>query len=313
MTITRREFLAASAALALGSTTKAKAPMLPVVDTHQHLWDFSKLVPPWLKPDDEKNPLAKSHTPTDYAAAIDGLNVVKSVYAEVGVAPADRVKEADYVAGLCAEGKTTMRAAVIGGDVLSPDFPEYIKPYRSHKFIKGIRHMLHVETTPPGTCLKEEFVKSLKLLGELGLSFDLCIRPNELPDMVKLVQACPETKFILDHCGNPSLKFTEKEWETWRKNMAAMAANKNVVCKVSGFIVNAGPMEFTAEQVAPGINGTIEAFGIDRVMFGGDWPVVTRVTSYKGWLTLLREVIANRPEAEQRKLLHDNACRVYGI
>ncbi|MGL6074262.1 MAG: amidohydrolase family protein [Fimbriiglobus sp.] len=312
MTISRREFLAVSA-VALGSSVKASTPMLPVVDTHQHLWDFAKLVPPWLTPGDPKNPLAKSHTPADYAAAIEGLNVVKSVYAEVGVAAADRVKEAEYVAGICAEGKTPMRAAVIGGDVLSEGFPEYIKAYKGHKSIKGIRHMLHVETTPKGTCLQEGFIKSLRLLGELGLSFDLCIRPNELPDMVTLVEKCPDTKFILDHCGNPNPKFTTAEWDTWRKNMASMAAKKNVVCKVSGFVANATPAEFKIELVAPGINGTIEAFGIDRVMFGGDWPVVTKATSYKGWLTMLREVISNRPEADQRKLLHDNACKVYGI
>jgi L-fuconolactonase len=312
MTISRREFLAVSA-VALGSSVKASNSMLPVVDTHQHLWDFAKLVPPWLKPGDPNNPLAKSHTPADYAAAIEGLNVVKSVYAEVGVAAADRVKEAEYVAGICAEGKTPMRAAVIGGDVLSEGFPEYIKAYKGHKYIKGIRHMLHVETTPKGTCLQEGFIKSLRLLGELGLSFDLCIRPNELPDMVTLVEKCPDTKFILDHCGNPNPKFTAAEWDTWRKNMASMAAKKNVVCKVSGFVANATAAEFKTELVAPGINGTIEAFGIDRVMFGGDWPVVTKATSYKGWLTMLREVISNRPEADQRKLLHDNACKVYGI
>jgi L-fuconolactonase len=312
--ITRRQFgTVVAGSLVASGVAHAEKPMLPVVDTHQHLWDFTKLIPPWLKPGEAGNVLAKSHTPDDYAKAIAGQNVVKSVYAEVGVAPADRVKEADYVAGLCADGQTTMKAAVIGGDVLAANFVEYITRYKGHAHIKGIRHMLHVDDTPAGYCLQEKFIKSLQLLGELNLSFDLCIRSQELPDMVKLVTLCPETRFILDHCGNPSIKFTAAEWDGWRKNMASMAAKKNVVCKVSGFIANGGQAPFTPEQVAPAINGTIEAFGVERVMFGGDWPVVTKATSFAGWLTLLRTVIADRPEADQRKILHDNACRVYGI
>jgi L-fuconolactonase len=314
MQVSRREFVASAVGVALSTqVAKAKAPMLPVVDTHQHLWDFTVLTPPWLKPGEAGNVLAKSHTPADYATATEGLNVVKSVYAEVGVAPEDRVKEADYVIGLCEAGKTTMRAAVIGGDVMDAKYRDYISRYKEHKYIKGIRHMLHVDNTPAGFCLQDKFVSGLQFLGECGLSFDLCIRPEELPNVVKLVEKCPDTRFILDHCGNPSPKFTPTEWDTWRKNVALLAAKKNVVCKVSGFIANGGSTPFTPEQLAPGVDGTIEAFGIDRVMFGGDWPVVTKAVTYKTWLTLLLEIIKNRPEADQKKLLHDNACRVYGI
>jgi predicted TIM-barrel fold metal-dependent hydrolase len=48
-------------------------------------------------------------------------------------------------------------------------------------------------------------------------------------------------------------------------------------------------------------------------MFGGDWPVCTLAATYKEWLTALRELIAARPEADQKKLLHDNAAKFYGI
>ncbi|MCB0084569.1 MAG: amidohydrolase family protein [Caldilineaceae bacterium] len=54
-------------------------------------------------------------------------------------------------------------------------------------------------------------------------------------------------------------------------------------------------------------------FGPDRVVFGGDWPVCTLVASYREWATALRAIIADRPEAEQRKLLHDNAARFYSV
>ena len=100
--------------------------------------------------------------------------------------------------------------------------------------MKGIRQVLHVKDTPAGYCLDEKFVKGIQLLGELGLSFDLCVRPAELPDFVKLVDKCPDTRFILDHCGNADLKHTPAEREQWKKDMTEIAKRKNVVGKVSG-------------------------------------------------------------------------------
>ena len=68
-----------------------------------------------------------------------------------------------------------------------------------------------------------------------------------------------------------------------------------------------------AATLAPTVNHCLAVFGPDRVVFGGDWPVCTLVASYREWATALREIIAHRPEAEQRKLLHDNAARFYGV
>jgi len=318
MIIPRRTFLGGLAALALPTPHAKAAPaVLPVIDTHQHLWDLTKLRLSWLKAGDTTNPLAAPHTPTEYAAATAGLNVVKAVYMEVAVVPEDLQKEADFVVGVCESKATPMVAAVIGGAVGTPGFAGYITPYKGHKFVKGVRKTLHGDDTPAGHALREAFTKDVQLLGELGLSFDLCVRPAELPDALKLVAQCPGTRFILDHCGNASPKFTPAEVAAWRKSLDALAAKPNVVCKISGFIVNGGVKKnnvpYEAAELAPVINGTIDAFGVDRVMFGGDWPVVTAVTTYRNWLELLLEVIANRPEAERRRILHDNAVKQYGI
>ena len=318
MTTTRRTFLGGLAALTLPTlSAKAAPPMLPVIDTHQHLWDLTKLRLSWLKAGDKANPLSAPHTPTEYAAATAGLNVVKAVYMEVAVAPEDLQKEADSVVALCESKATPTVAAVIGGAVGTPGFAAYITPYKGHKHVKGVRKTLHGDDTPAGHALKAAFVKDVQLLGDLGLSFDLCVRPAELPDMVKLVTQCPGTRFVLDHCGNASTKFTQAEFAAWRAGMAALAAKPNVVCKLSGFIVNGGKKPdnapYTADELAPVVNGTIDAFGLDRVMFGGDWPVVTMVATSKQWLTVLQEIIANRPEADRRKILHDNAVKQYGL
>jgi predicted TIM-barrel fold metal-dependent hydrolase len=307
----RRTFLAASAGLAGAALSPAKAAaMLPVVDTHQHLWDLTKLTLNWLTPG---HPLAQPFTPVEYAAATKGLNVVKSVYMEVDVVPEMKQAEADYVVGLCEAKSTTMVAAVIGGTVIDDGFKAYVSRYKGSKYVKGVRQVIHADSTPKGYCLQEKFVKGVQLLGELGLSFDICIRPAELPDAATLIDKCPGTNFILDHCGNANVHHTAKEREQWKTDMAEVAKRKNVVGKVSGFVASSDKGKWKPDDLAPVIRHTIDCFGWDRVMFGGDWPVVTKAATYAEWLTALRTIVAGDSEANQKKLFSENAIRQYGL
>ena len=99
--------------------------------------------------------------------------------------------------------------------------------------------MLHAADTPPGHCLDKRFVDDIRLLGKNGLSFDLCMRPAELGDAAKLIDACPDTSFILDHCGNASVR--TKDLSGWKADIGRIAGRKNVVCKVSGIVASAAP------------------------------------------------------------------------
>jgi L-fuconolactonase len=315
----RRDFLAAAAAATttVGAAARAEdKPMLPAVDTHQHLWNLDELKLAWFDPKTpEGKILGHNFTPKEYAEATKGLNVVKAVYMEVDVVPEQQQKEADYVIELCKSGKTPTCAAVVSGRPNSDKFAEYAKQFKGSKYVKGIRQVLHVKETPAGYCLDEKFVKGIQLLGELGLSFDMCVRPAELPDFAKLADKCPGTRFILDHCGNGDLKHTPAQREQWKKDMTEIAKRKNLVGKVSGFIASApGRGKWTLDDLAPIVNHTLEAFGPDRVMFGGDWPVVLLgAEKYGDWLTALRAIVKDRPEDQQKKLLHDNAVKFYGL
>jgi len=314
----RRTFLGAAAASAAAplfaaEPTKApeKAAMLPVIDTHQHLWDLTKVKLNWLKKGSEFD---QSFTPKEYAAAIEGLNVVKSIYMEVDVVAEQQKDEAAYVIELCEAAKTTMVAAVIAGHPADDGFPTYIAAYKNVKFVKGVRQVLHVDGTPAGTMLKDSFVKGVQLLGDLGLSFDLCLRPAELTEAAKLAEKCPDTRFILDHCGNPQAKFTKKEFETWKSDLAKLAEQKNVIAKISGIVANGWEKgKWTADDLAPAVNATIDAFGVKRCVYGGDWPVCTKAGTYGDWLKALRAILANRPEADQKAILHDNAVKYYAL
>lgn len=328
---TRRDFLrhtafagagllAAGSALDLNLTETAlakglnvKEPDLPIVDTHQHLWDLTKFELPWTK-DKNVSSLARNFVSSDYLEAIKGSNVVKSVYMEVDVTPAQQSKEADYVIDICKKGETPMVAAVISGRPNSAEFKEYITKYAGNKYIKGVRQVLHSEQTPAGYCLDANFVKGIKLLGDLGLSFDLCMRAGELLDGVKLVDQCPKTRFIVDHCGNMEVQVTDEALRAkWKKGMQEFAARSNVVCKISGIIASAKPGAWKVEDLAPNVNFSMETFGPDRIMFGGDWPVCTLAAKYGEWVEALKTITAKMPEPNRKKLFHDNAVKFYGI
>ena len=319
--ITGAGMLAAGTAFEMSLTTTANARGLnvkepatvPIVDTHQHLWDLTKFELPWTK-DQGAAPIAKSFLPSDYQKAIEGSNVVKSVYMEVDVTPSQQSKEADYVIDICEKGETPMVAAVISGRPNSPEFKAYITKYAKSKYIKGVRQVLHSDVTPAGYCLDPKFVDGIKLLGDLGLSFDLCMREGELLDAAKLVEQCPNTRFIVDHCGNMVAQPVDEAIRAKaKKGMLALAKLPNTVCKISGIIASAKPGEWKVEDLAPNINFSMEAFGPDRIMFGGDWPVCTLAASYKQWVEALKTITAKASEEHRKRLFHDNAVKFYGL
>jgi predicted TIM-barrel fold metal-dependent hydrolase len=176
-----------------------------------------------------------------------------------------------------------------------------------------------------GLCLTEAFMRGVRLLGEYAMSFDLCIPAGQLADGAKLVESCPGTRFIVDHCGNADPKAfrpatggqkkgrPSHDPDQWRRDMARLARAKNTVCKISGIVARAPKGTWRAEDLAPVINHCLDSFGPDRVMFGSDWPVCTRVASYRQWVTALKDVVRGRSHEQQRKLFHDNAVRFYGL
>src|SRR5947208_2343422 len=105
----RRQFLHAALAAPLAAP---KEPALPIVDTHQHLWDLKKFRLGWIK---KGSSLDRSFLPADYKAASKGLGIVAAVYLEVDVDPSQQQAEADALVALCKKGDTLTRAAVISG------------------------------------------------------------------------------------------------------------------------------------------------------------------------------------------------------
>jgi L-fuconolactonase len=137
------------------------------------------------------------------------------------------------------------------------------------------------------------------------------MRAAELRDAARLIDACPGTRFILDHCGNADVLARDRS--AWKADIAEVARRERVVCKVSGIVASTKGQPWTPDDLEPIVNHVLDVFGPDRVLFGGDWPVCTLGASYAGWVNALKSVVRDRPEPDQRKLFHDNAARVYRL
>src|SRR4051812_36623863 len=142
---------------------------MPIIDTHQHLWDLSKFHLPWVK---NGTALARSHLLSDYHAAAEGLEVVKTIYMEVDVEPSDQQAEAEFVQTTCRQPGTRMVAGVVAGRPADPAFKDYVGQFRGSPLVKGVRQVLHGPSTPAGFCLQPAFVAGARYLGDLGLRFD---------------------------------------------------------------------------------------------------------------------------------------------
>jgi predicted TIM-barrel fold metal-dependent hydrolase len=331
MPLNRRQFsvqIAAAATavtarplLSLGQEATVAADM-PLIDCHQHLWDLTKFKLNWIK---SGTLLARSYVMQDYLAAIEGTGIKQSVYMEVDVDPTQQQAEAEHLIEICKSGKAPTTAAVVSGRPAAAEFAKYVTPFKGSSYIKGIRQVLHGGGTPAGYCLSSDFVRGIKLLGELGLSFDLCLRPKELADGAKLAEQCPAARFIVDHCGNadpkaffkagdPRLKdlTPDHDADAWRRDIAGLAAQKNVICKISGIVARV-PKEWSAADLAPIVNHCLDSFGPTRVIFGSDWPVCLNGAPLRDWVAALKQIIATRPAAEQRQLLSENAKQFYRL
>lgn len=293
----------------------------PLLDTHHHLWDLSRFELPWLAGLDA---LDRSFTLADYATASTGTGIDASVYMEVDVAEHQRQDEVEYIVDLCAAEGNPLRAAVVSGRPADADFDTWVEWLSTQSSVRGVRQVLHVPDVAKGACLQPAFVAGVQKLGSAGLLFDLCMRPAELGDGARLARSCPDTTFVVDHCGNADPAIVAGAAESgegpfahsaddWRRQIDALGACDNVVCKISGIVARAPETANLADLLAPTIRHCLDAFGPNRVVFGGDWPVCTLGAPLATWVAALRQVMSSRPDAERSALFHGNARRIYGV
>ena len=298
-----------------------------ILDTHLHLWSFGwgarflgfrrEPSPPWLRGAPER--LRHNFGLQEYREAVRGFSV-QALYMEVDVAEKDLDLEMASVRRVSEGSGGQVLGAVLGGRPDAPGFAEWVRRCREWQGTKGVRRVLHSGTTPRGLCVEPAFVEGVRQLGRAGLTFDVCIRPGELGDAVRLAKACPDTVLVLDHCGNGDAKAFQKKpvdqpahtASEWQRGIEQLARCRNVVCKISG-VIESLPKGWAAEDLAPVVNHCLDAFGPDRVVFGTNWPVCLVGGTARAWIHALGEIVASRPEAVRKKLWSGNACQIYRL
>lgn len=288
--------------------------MLPVIDAHLHLWDMADFVPPWLP---EAPSLLRTFTLDDWRAEAGPSNgewqLDRAVYVEIDAAPQDRARENKLILNRIRKGDSSLAGAVVAADLLGKNVREELAPWLGDAGLKGIRHVLHTPASPAGTCLKPEFVANIKRLGELNLVFDACMRQGELGDLAVLAKAAPETRIVLDHCGNPGPALLSEgpdspKLAAWRVGFSQLGECPNVVCKLSGLDLGS-----SKESIQRGIDFCFEVFGEDRLIWASNYPVCKLGTPLRPWLDAVHGVVAQHGEAALMKIFALNAARAYRL
>ena len=278
-----------------------------LVDAHLHLWDPSRLRYPWL---DGVPLLSRPYLPVDIDAAISGLQVEQQVFVQCDCIPSQSLEEAHWVASL-AQASPRIAGIVAHAPVeLGEAVRAHVEELARIPLVKGIRRLIQGEQDPR-FCTRPQFVAGVKELALFGLSFDLCLRADQLPAALELVRSCPQVSFVIDHCAKPDIR--SHAMEPWRTDMRAIAGLPNVSCKISGLVTEADAKAWVASDLKPYIDHAISCFSPDRCMYGGDWPVVLLASSYRRWADTFLAAIATLGADERRKVCATTARRVYRL
>ena len=282
-------------------------PAFPIIDTHLHIWDLSRLRYPWLAGVPKLN---RNHLIEDYRRACGSVRVAKMVFLQCECDPAQSQAEADWVTEV-ARGEPRIRgivaqAALEKGDAIEPA----LERLGANPLVKGIRRLIQGESDP-GFCLRPDFVRGVQRLHAHGFSFDLCIKHPQLANTIKLVRQCPDVSFVLDHIGKPDIK--GGLLDPWRAELRELAQLPNVWCKMSGLVTEADHQKWTASDLQPYIDHVVACFGFDRILYGGDWPVSTQAADYPRWVATLGDALRGCTPEQLKKIYVGNAERFYRV
>ena len=137
-----------------------------------------------------------------------------------------------------------------------------------------------------------------------------CCLPNFKKDK-QLVEEFPHQPFVLDHIAKPNIK--SGEIEEWRQSIRALSKFENVYCKISGMVTEANWTNWKQDDFIPYIDTIIECFGVDRIMFGSDWPVCNVAADYRQVLNIVENYFTSYATTEKEKIFGGNAIRFYNL
>jgi len=283
---------------------RSPASLGPVrLDAHQHFWRYDPAQHVWMT--DAMDVLRRDYLPADLepllgAAGFDGT---------IAVQARQVVGETDWLLHL-ADRHAFIRGVVGWVDLRSPRVGDELARVARHPKLVGVRHVVHDEPDD-AFLLRPDFRAGIARLRELDLTYDLLLFPKHLPFAARLVEELPEQLFVLDHIAKPLIR--EGVLSPWKEDLRRLAAFPNVFCKLSGMVTEARWGQWRPQDFHPYLDVVVEAFGVERLMIGSDWPVCTLSGDYASTVAIVLDYVQRFPAEARDGILGGNGARFYGL
>lgn len=294
--------------------------MTPVVDAHHHIWHRQDL--PWLDGPMQPRifgpyePIRRDYPIEAYLADLAGSGVAKSVYVQANW-PKDRSEDEVAYCQRAAD-ETGFPHGIVGyADFLATDVRPQLERLIKYPNMRGLRMQLHWHENPQyriaatADIVRDPLLqKNIAHLDDYGWTFDLQVFAGQMNGAAELAARCPKVTFILQHAGMLE-DLSAAGWETWRSGMRGLAAQPNIMCKLSAlgtFIHRNEP-----DHIAKIVSECMAIFGPTRCLFGSNFPIEKLWTQYADVVAAYRRALEPFGEEAARSVLHDTATRVYRL
>lgn len=272
------------------------------IDAHQHFWKFDPIRDAWIG--EEMKAIQRDFMPEDLKTELDnnGLEGCIAVQAD------ESETETRFLLDL-AEAYPWIKKVVGWVDLSSKKVDQELEDYRKSEKLAGFRKIL--QSLPPEEMEDRAFLNGIGLLEKYGYTYDILIYPRHLEAAYRLVKKFPDQAFVLDHLAKPDIK--NGEIDIWKKGIMELASLPNVNCKVSGMVTEADWGNWQQKDFRPYLDVVVDSFGINRLMYGSDWPVCLLAGSYGKVQDLAMDYFQKFSLAEQQMVFGQNASRFYGL
>ena len=276
-----------------------------MLDTHHHLWSYNADDYPWIP---ANTPLAQNHLLVELEEATSLAGVTGTIAVQ-----ARQTNEESASLLKIADQSDLIRGVVGWIPLISENVDEDLELFSDNPKFVGIRHVLQDE--PDAYFLRDDFHRGLSKLPAHDLRYDILLYQHQIPVATKLVDRQPELGMIIDHIAKPKAQKGRVEHE-WRSGMKELAKRENILgVKFSGLATEFPKEdEIDPDTIRAYFEETLEIFGVERVMFGTDWPVcLLRLDSYKQWADTVIILTSSLSGDEKDLILKKNGETAYQL
>jgi L-fuconolactonase len=277
-----------------------------VIDAHQHVWNLDRAHYGWLGPD-----TPAIHRTIEFDELRPQLHEA-GVAATVLVQSADNAQDTDYMFEVAARHPEVV--GVVGWVPLdrAAEAADRLTELRTNPLFVGVRSLIH-DLPDPDWLLRPDVDEGLGLLEAADVPFDLvAVLPRHLELVPILAERHPRLRIVIDHLGKPPLSLADRE--PWWSLIERAAENPRVFGKVSGLYPPAGASTPAAiGQLEPVVQRALDVFGVDRLMYGGDWPISLLYGGYRAVHRDLADVLAGLDADESARLWAGTAQEFYRL